>query len=95
MKRTDLEKHQGKKIVGAMQREPTSERYGASAGAHADKRVQRERDKAAGLVPFAIKLPQDLVASLHALAIERGVPMNQLAEALLRAGIGHEPPAPK
>ena len=52
-------------------------------------------EKAAGLVPFAIKLPQDLVASLHALAIERGVPMNQLAEALLRAGIGHEPPAPK
>lgn len=87
MKRTDLEKHQGKKIVGAMKREPTSERYGAGAGAHAGKRDQRERDKAAGLVPFAVKLPQDLVASLQAIAKERGVPMNELAGSLLRKGL--------
>jgi hypothetical protein len=87
MKRTDLEKHQGKKIVGAMKREPTSGRYGASAGAHADKRDQREREKAAGLVPFAVKLPQDLVASLQALAKERGVSMNELVETLVRKGL--------
>lgn len=95
MKRTDLEKHQGKKIVGAMQREPTSERYGASAGAHADKRVQRERDKAAGLVPFAVKLPQDLVASMQALAKERGASLNDVAESLLRNGMDKEPSAAK
>ena len=87
MKRTDLEKHQGKKIVGAMKREPTADRYGTDAGAHVGKRDQRERDKAAGLVPFAVKLPQDLVASLQAFAKERGVPMNELAESLLRKGL--------
>ena len=87
MKRTDLEKHQGKKIVGAMKREPTSERYGTSAGAHADRRDQREREKAAGLVPFAVKLPQELVTSMQALAKERGVSLNEVAESLLRKGL--------
>ncbi len=87
MKRTDLEKHQGKKIVGEMKREPTSERYGASAGAHVDKRDRREREKAAGLVPFAVKLPQDLVASLQALAKERGATLNEVAESLLRKAL--------
>ena len=87
MKRTDLEKHQGKKIVGAMKREPTSERYGTSAGAHVDRRDQREREKAAGLVPFAVKLPQDLVASMQSLAKDRGASLNEVAESLLRKGL--------
>ena len=60
MKPTDIEKLQAMKTVGAMKREPTSDRYGANAGAPGDKREQREKDKAAGLVPFAVKLPQDL-----------------------------------
>ena len=59
MKKADLEKHLGQKIVGRMKQEPHSDRYGAASGAVADKREQRERDKAAGLVPFAVKLPQD------------------------------------
>ena len=87
MKRTDLEKHQGKKLVGAMKREPTSDRYGASAGAVGDKREQREKEKAAGLVPFAVKLPQDLVASMQSLAKDRGASLNEVAESLLRRGL--------
>lgn len=87
MKRTDLEKHQGKKIVGAMKREPTSDRYGSASTQHVDKREQRRRDQAAGLVPFAVKLPQDLVASLQALAKERGVALDELAAELLRKGV--------
>ena len=93
MKRTDLEKHQGKKIVGAMKREPTADRYGAGADAHVGKREQREKEKAAGLVPFAVKLPQDLVASMQALAKERGATLNEVAELLLRKALekqGHE-----
>lgn len=86
MKRTDLEKHQGKKLVGAMKREPQSDRYGAKAGAVGDRREQREKEKAAGLVPFAVKLPQDLVASMQARAKERGVSLNEVAESLLRKG---------
>ena len=66
MKKADLEKHLGKKIAGRMQQEPHSDRYGTASGGIADKREQRERDKAAGLVPFAVKLPQELVTKLQA-----------------------------
>ncbi|CAG1009578.1 hypothetical protein BURK1_03680 [Burkholderiales bacterium] len=87
MKPTDLQKQQGKKTVGAMKREPTPERYGANSAAPADRRDQREKDKAAGLVPFAIKLPQELVGSLQALAQSRGVSLNEVAADLLRKGM--------
>ena len=79
MKRTDLEKHQGKKLVGAMKREPQSDRYGAKAGAVGDKREQREMEKAAGLVPTT--------EAMQALAKERGVSLNEVAESLLRKGL--------
>lgn len=84
MKPTDLQKHKGKKVEGAMKREPTPDRFGAKAGAPADRREQREREKAAGLVPFAVKLPQALVASLQEAARKRGVTLNELVEELLR-----------
>ena len=85
MKKADLEKRLGQKIVGRMRQEPHSDRYGAASGAVADKREQRERDKAAGLVPFAVKLPQALVARLQSLAVERGVTLNELTGELLAA----------
>jgi NRPS condensation-like uncharacterized protein len=87
MKPTDIQKLQAMKTVGAMKREPTSDRYGANAGAPGDKREQREKDKAAGLVPFAVKLPQDLVASLQALAKEKSTTLNDLAADLLHKGM--------
>jgi len=84
MKPADLQKHKGKKVEGAMKREPTPDRFGAKAGAPADKREQREREKAAGLVPFAVKLPQELVTALQSLAAKRGVTLNELTSDLLR-----------
>lgn len=84
MKPTDLQKHKGKKVEGAMKREPTPDRFGANAGAPADRREQREREKAAGLVPFAVKLPHALVGSLQETARKRGVTLNELVEELLR-----------
>lgn len=83
MKRTDLEKLQGKKIAGAMKREPTSDRYGAASSAHVDRRERREREKAAGLVPFAVKLPQELVAALRARAAARGVSLDVVVAEML------------
>ena len=86
MKKADLEKHLGKKISGRMHQEPHSHRYGSGSGQVADKREQRERDKAAGLVPFAVKLPQVLVTQLQGAATERSVQLNDLvAELLTRA----------
>lgn len=97
MKKADLEKQLGKKISGRMQQEPHLDRYGTASGGIADKREQREREKAAGLVPFAVKLPQDLVTKLQAIAVERGVSLNDLAAELLNAGLtpGHAEHAPK
>jgi len=87
MKKADLEKHLGKKIAGRMRQEPQSDRYGTASGGVADKREQREREKAAGLVAFAVKLPQDLVTRLQALATERGVSLNDVTAELLNAGL--------
>jgi hypothetical protein len=91
MKKADLEKQLGKKIAGRMMQEAHSDRYGAASGQVGDKREQRERDKAAGLVPFAVKLPQDLVARLQAIAVERGTSMNELTAMLLEGTFA--PPA--
>ena len=60
--------------------------FGAGDAAPVDRREQRERDRALGLVPFAVKLNGDLVAQLQALAKERGVEMNQLVDEVLRKG---------
>jgi hypothetical protein len=94
MKKADLEKQLGKKISGRMQQEPHSDRYGAASGGIADKREQRERERAAGLIPFAVKLPQDLVAKLQALAVERGVSLNDVTAELLNAGLAPAPAEP-
>ena len=87
MKPSDLQKLKAMKTVGAMKREPTSHRFGAAAGAPGDKREQREREKAAGLVPFAVKLPAELVAELQTLAREKEATLNDVTAELLRKGM--------
>jgi hypothetical protein len=52
-----------------------------------DRREQRERDRALGLVPFAVKLNGDLVQQLQTLSKERGVELNQLVAELLQKGL--------
>ena len=65
MKKTDLEKNKGLKITGQMHAGGVAPRFGQGAAASGERREQRRRDAAAGLVPFACKLPQELVAQLH------------------------------
>jgi hypothetical protein len=55
-----------------------------------DRREQRERDRAAGLVPFAVKLHGDLVRQLQTLAQERRMPLSKLVDELLRTGLNTE-----
>ena len=86
MKKTDLAKSDAKKIMNQMGARNAA--FGAAASAPVDKREQRERDRALGLVPFAVKLNGDLVARLQALAKERGVDMNQLVDEVVRKGLG-------
>lgn len=81
MRKTDLAKSDAKKLMGKM-----ATGTGATFGKPAevvDKREQRRRDQALGLVPFAVKLNNELVQQLNAQAKERGVDMNQLVGELL------------
>ena len=84
MKRTEIEKRKGLKIANETAPGRPSLRRGRTA---AERRAQRERERAAGLVPFAIKLHGDLVRQLHARANQRQVPLNELVDQLLRSGL--------
>jgi len=84
MKRTDLAKADAKKINSQMQARDAG--FGGAAAAP-DRREQRERDRAAGLVPFAVKLNGELVKQLQGLTQERGVEMNELVAELLQKGL--------
>ena len=84
MKRTDLEKLKGKKLAATG---GAPDRFGRDAAAPGDRRAQRERDRAEGLVPFAVKLHGDLVKSLHDAAEKDGTSLNELVEDLLKRGL--------
>ena len=84
MKRTDLAKRDAERLKNEMTAKNAA--FGAS-GAVPDRREQRERDRAAGLVPFAVKLNGELVKQLQATAKERGVDLNQLVAELLQKGL--------
>ncbi|CDG85112.1 putative uncharacterized protein [Janthinobacterium agaricidamnosum NBRC 102515 = DSM 9628] len=52
-----------------------------------DRREQRKRDQALGLVPFAVKLNGDLVLQLQTLAKERGAELNEVVADVLTKGL--------
>ena len=86
MKKTDLEKNKAMKIDGKMKSAGVPGRFAKNAAEVVDKREQRRRDTAAGLVPFACKLPADLVKRLHTRAgIEAGGVNVIVAQALEQA----------
>lgn len=94
MKKTELTKSLGLKIKGRMQQAPIPDRFGAAANAVPDRREQRKLDHAAGLVPFAVKLHQDLVVRLNEVAAQEGVSPSELTARLLAAGLGQSPARP-
>lgn len=85
MKRTELEKRKGLAITNALKQ--GGNRYGPAQAPTLDRKAQREADRAAGLVPFAVKLPDELVRALQARAERDGVELAELAASLLRAGL--------
>lgn len=66
---------------------PGATAFGTSTPPALDKREQRKRDQALGLVPFAVKLNSDLVKRLQTLANERGLDMNALVADVLTKGL--------
>jgi hypothetical protein len=85
MKRTDLAKSDAKKIMNQMSAKDAA--FGAAAKPQLDRREQRERDRALGLVPFAVKLNSGLVQQLQELSKERGVELNELVAELLQKSL--------
>ena len=87
MKKTDLEKLKGLKIDGRMKRAGTPGRFGAAADVATSRREQRERERAQGLVPFAVKLDGELVKRIQALAQEKKIGLNEVVAELLEKGL--------
>ena len=66
---------------------PGATSFGTTSSPAVDKREQRKRDQALGLVPFAVKLNSDLVKRLHDLANERGLDLNTVVADVLSKGL--------
>lgn len=88
MKRTDLAKNLFLKVNGKISRTDASGNFGGEAGAVPDRREQRKRDQALGLVPFAVKLDGELVKQLQTLAQTRQMGLNEVVGELLKKGLG-------
>jgi len=88
MKKSDLDKHMAKKIGGQMKAAGVPDRFAQGAAESVDRREQRRLDAAAGLVPFACKLPDDLAATLRERAAAHAGGINGLVAELLRKGLG-------
>ena len=78
-----MERLKAAKIEGGMRRE----RSPMPAGTLVDRKEQRRRDQAAGLVPFAVKLHGDLVKRIHARAQARGVSVGEVVAELLEKAL--------
>lgn len=88
MKKTGLAKSDAKKLMGKMAAPGTSAFGGGDAAAGViDRREQRKRDQALGLIPFAVKLNSGLVQQLQALATERGIELNEAVAEVLTKGL--------
>jgi len=87
MKKTDIDKHEGLKLSGAMKQAVTTGRFGSNAAAAPNRREQRKLDQAQGLVPFAVKLDFELVKQINALAQERNTGLNEAVAELLKRGL--------
>lgn len=84
MKKTDLEKNKALKIMEKMKKGATPGRFSTDSGLSAvDKREQRRKDQAAGLVSFPVKLKQEHIDAIHALAAQQETSVNDVMAALL------------
>ena len=87
MKKTDLVRQLESKLEGQRQRAATPGRFGTEAAAPLDRKEQRRLDSAAGLVPFACKLPADLAQKLRERADATEGGMTALMVTLLSASL--------
>jgi hypothetical protein len=87
LKKTDLAKNLALKINGRMKAAGVPGRFAQGAGDAADRREQRRRDAAAGLVPFACKLPAELVKQINERGAAHEGGVNALVAELLKRAL--------
>ncbi len=87
MKKSDLDKVMAKKVGGHMKAAGASGRFGQGAADVVDRREQRRIDAAAGLVPFACKLPGDLAATLRDKSATHADGLNGFVAELLKKAL--------
>ena len=87
LKKTDLARQLKLKIEGQMKGPAVAGRYGQGATAMADRKEQRKLDAAAGLVPFACKLPAALTEQLRERGASHEGGLNGLVAELLGAAL--------
>lgn len=86
MKRTDLAKSKMIKADNAVKIAGIPDRFGTGS-AIPDRREQRKADAAAGLIPFACKLPSELIATIRARVEKDKSNVNTLMVTLLEKGL--------
>jgi len=87
MKKAQMEKSKGRQITSAIRQAPVPGRFGHASVALQSRKEQRKLDQAAGLIPFAVKLPGDLVGKLRVLADDRRTGMNEITAELLEKAL--------
>ncbi len=88
MKKTDLERHAAMKIDGQMRGAAVPGRFAQGSAQLPDRKERRRQDAAAGLVPFACKLPAELAQTLRERADAHAGGINGLMVELLEKGLG-------
>lgn len=86
LKKTDLERLKAASITDRLTKSAPPARYGTQSHL-VSRREQRSRDRAQGLIPFAVKLPGELVKKLHARAQHQGMSLNEVVAQLLEKGL--------
>lgn len=81
-----MAKSDAKKLMGKMVA-PGKPGFDKVGSALVDRREQRKRDQALGLVPFAVKLNSALVQQLQTLAKERSLDLNEVVAEVLTKGL--------
>lgn len=83
LKKTDLDRIAGIKLEGQRKGVMVPGRFGGGAANLPDRKEQRRLDSAAGLVPFACKLPAELTQTLRERADKHEGGINGLMAELL------------
>jgi hypothetical protein len=95
MKRTDLEKNKAIKLMEGVRHSGVPGRFAQGSTQVPDRRERRKAEQAAGLVPLAVKVHNELVRQLQDMATAQGLGLNEVVERVLRVGLENQAEHPQ